>query len=182
MTGTPNLNITELTTNQNNKVIDLNNGFVKIDGATQGSISPAFTSNVRTLNSDEFTGSYEIVIPALSATGTLTVPLTKRVFAVNNLGNASHDVVVKGASGATVDVAALSLVELRNTGTGIFAFTGSGGGGGGGGGAVSSVNSRTGAVVLIGSDFANLDLSGLPTSNPGGGKAWLNGGVLQVGA
>lgn len=31
-------------------------------------------------------------------------------------------------------------------------------------------------------DFANLDLSGLPTSDPGSGKPWLNGGVLQVGA
>ena len=30
--------------------------------------------------------------------------------------------------------------------------------------------------------LANCDLSGLPTSNPGGGRPWLNGGVLQVGA
>jgi len=29
--------------------------------------------------------------------------------------------------------------------------------------------------------FATLDLSTLPTSNPGSGKPWLNGGVLQVG-
>jgi len=29
--------------------------------------------------------------------------------------------------------------------------------------------------------FASLDLSSLPTSNPGGGKPWLNGGVLQIG-
>ena len=30
--------------------------------------------------------------------------------------------------------------------------------------------------------IAALDFSTLPTSNPGGGKLWLNGGVLQVGA
>lgn len=30
--------------------------------------------------------------------------------------------------------------------------------------------------------LAAADLSGLPTSDPGGGKLWLNGGVLQVGA
>ncbi len=35
---------------------------------------------------------------------------------------------------------------------------------------------------LTPADFEDLDLSGLPTSNPGGGKPWLNGGVLQVGA
>ncbi len=172
MTGTPNLNITELTTNQTGKTIDINNGFVKLDGATQGQISPAFTSNVRTLTADEFTGNYEILIPTLSATGTLTVPLSKRLFAVNNLGNASHDVVVKGASGATVDVPALSLVELRNDGTGVYAFSAAGVIGG----AVTSFNTRTGAVTLAEADIANLDLSSLPTSDPGGGKVWLNGG------
>ncbi len=35
---------------------------------------------------------------------------------------------------------------------------------------------------LTPADFANLDLATLPTSDPGGGKPWLNGGVLQVGA
>lgn len=121
--ATDNLAITELTTNQTGKTITINDGFAKIDGATQGAISPSFTSNVRTLTADEFTGNYEIVVPSLSATGTLTVPLSKRVFAVNNLGNASHGLVVKGASGATADVAALSLVELRNDGTGVFEYT-----------------------------------------------------------
>lgn len=30
--------------------------------------------------------------------------------------------------------------------------------------------------------FAALNLSTLPTSDPGGGKVWLNSGVLTVGA
>jgi len=30
--------------------------------------------------------------------------------------------------------------------------------------------------------FASLDLSLLPTSDPGGGKPWRNGGLIQVGA
>lgn len=34
---------------------------------------------------------------------------------------------------------------------------------------------------LTAAAFAALDLSGLPTADPGGGKPWLNGGVLQVG-
>lgn len=37
----------------------------------------------------------------------------------------------------------------------------------------------TGALTPV--NFAALDLSTLPTSDPGGGKPWLNGGVLQVG-
>ena len=63
MTGTPNLNITELTPNQTTKTVDINNGFVKLDGATQGQFAPAFTSNARTLTGDEFTGSYFVGAP-----------------------------------------------------------------------------------------------------------------------
>lgn len=33
----------------------------------------------------------------------------------------------------------------------------------------------------IADDFAYADLSTLPTADPGGGKPWLNGGVVQVG-
>ena len=35
--------------------------------------------------------------------------------------------------------------------------------------------------VLTAQAFATLDLSGLPSSNPGGGRPWLNAGVLTVG-
>jgi hypothetical protein len=46
---------------------------------------------------------------------------------------------------------------------------------------VSSFNTRTGVVTLTAADIAALDLSGLPTSDPGSGKVWLNGNVLSVG-
>jgi len=42
-----------------------------------------------------------------------------------------------------------------------------------------NLNGITGGGGTI--DFENLDLSSLPTSDPGGGKPWLNGGVVQVG-
>lgn len=35
--------------------------------------------------------------------------------------------------------------------------------------------------ALTPGNFAALNLSSLPTSDPGSGKPWLNGGVLQVG-
>lgn len=38
------------------------------------------------------------------------------------------------------------------------------------------------AVSLTEANFAALNLSTLPTSNPGGGLPWLNSGVLTVGA
>jgi hypothetical protein len=37
------------------------------------------------------------------------------------------------------------------------------------------------ADALGGGSFGNYDLSGLPTSDPGDGKPWNNGGVLCVG-
>lgn len=38
------------------------------------------------------------------------------------------------------------------------------------------------ANTLTTSALAALDLSTLPTSNPGGGKMWLDGSTLRVGA
>lgn len=35
--------------------------------------------------------------------------------------------------------------------------------------------------AITAEQFAALDLSILPTSDPGGGMPWLNGGVMQVG-
>ena len=46
---------------------------------------------------------------------------------------------------------------------------------------VSSFNARTGAVVLTAADIAAVNLSTLPTSDPGGGLVWLNGAFLCVG-
>lgn len=40
----------------------------------------------------------------------------------------------------------------------------------------------TAGTSFSATQFATTDLSGLPTSNPGGGKPWLNGNVVQVGA
>ncbi len=48
-------------------------------------------------------------------------------------------------------------------------------------GGVRTFNTRTGAVVLTAADVSGLDLSTLPTSDPGSGGIWLNGGVAQVG-
>ncbi len=41
------------------------------------------------------------------------------------------------------------------------------------------IYSKLGPITAA--SFADLDLSGLPTADPGGGRPWLNGGVLQVG-
>jgi hypothetical protein len=164
--ATSNLAVTELTTNQTGKTVTINDAFEKIDNATQDDLAVTFTSNLRTLTGLEFTSSFMFVAGTLSATGTLTVPLTRRFFAVDNTGS-GHDLTVKGSTGATVSVASGDLAILYCNGTGIEALGGATGGGGG--------SPVTAAAILA------LDFSGAPTSDPGGGKLWLNGGVLQVG-
>lgn len=50
------------------------------------------------------------------------------------------------------------------------------------GSAMVAESATGGTGGLTTTSLAALDLSTLPTFNPGGGKLWLNGGVLQVGA
>jgi hypothetical protein len=52
----------------------------------------------------------------------------------------------------------------------------------GGTAGVSTFNGRPGAVVLLTADIAALDLRTLPTSDPGSGKVWINGGGGSSGA
>lgn len=47
---------------------------------------------------------------------------------------------------------------------------------------ITAYLSLTPHLPLTAANIANIDFSGLPTADPGGGKPWLNGGVLQVGA
>lgn len=42
--------------------------------------------------------------------------------------------------------------------------------------------SQTLSLALTAAILGAVDLSTLPTSDPGGGRLWLNGGVLMVGA
>lgn len=69
--------------------------------------------------------------------------------------------------GATATRTALGLGTLA-TQSGTFSGTSSG--------------MNTGDDPLTTAKLAALNCSTLPTSDPGGGKLWLNGGVLQVGA
>ena len=46
---------------------------------------------------------------------------------------------------------------------------------------LNKLTSNIGNITVTTAEFEALDLSTLPTSDPGGGKPWLNGGVVQVG-
>lgn len=164
MSTTSNLAINEVAPSQTSKETTINDGFEQVDNATQDSFNFSFTTNARTLSGTEFTNHFEFIAGTLTGNGILTVPLTKRFFAVDNSGS-GHQLTVKGSTGATVVMASGDLALIKCDGTDCKLYAGASGGGGG----VSEA------------DIAALDFSGLPTSDPGSGMLWLNGGVLQVG-
>lgn len=174
MADTPILGIHEIAPTQTDKTTTMNDAIVQLEGATQDNFAVVFTVNARTLSATEYTNHVCFVCGSLSGTGTLTVPLTKRLFVVDNSagGSPAHDVTVQGATGASATVTAGTVSLLYCDGTDVKSFTASVVSTG----AVTSFNTRTGAVTLTEADIANLDLSTLPTSDPGGGKVWINGG------
>ena len=105
---TPNLGISHIASNQNQKEIVANLAFDQLDAAANGVLGVAMADADKVLSAASFTGA-----AAFECTGAdtadrhLTVPNTMRVFIVNNKTTGSHNVIVKTAgSGGTVTVAA----------------------------------------------------------------------------
>jgi hypothetical protein len=105
MTVTPILQIAEVASNQNQKEVTINDGFLGVENATQAPLTVSLSAgNTATLSAGQFVGSFAFVCSGQSANATLVVPLSKRFFLVRNL-DATHQVTVGGATGATVIVA-----------------------------------------------------------------------------
>lgn len=147
--GTANLAIPYVSANQNQKEVTINEGFDAVDGALCGYFPVVFTSNAATLTAAEFNGNYVFVTGSQTALATLTVPLSKREFVVDN-STGSFGVNVGGASGTVVTVPAGSLVDMVCDGTNVRAFTAVATTG------VTSVAGRTGAVALSTADISGL--------------------------
>ncbi len=103
MATTPILGITELASNQNQKEITINNMIVALEAAGNAVLAVSFTANAKTLSASDSTRYVCFAAGNQTATATLTVPLTPRLFLVHN-ANASYDIVVGGATGSTVTV------------------------------------------------------------------------------
>lgn len=122
MAVTDNLNITEVATNQAEKETTMNTAINALDDATQGELAFTFTANARTLSTPEFTRSFAFSASNQTADGALTIPLTKRFFAVQN-GNGTYNIIVGGVTGATVIVPPGALVVLYCDGTNCIGAT-----------------------------------------------------------
>jgi hypothetical protein len=128
MAVTQALNITELAANQTSKELTINNALDKLSAATQKVSAINFTGNAYTLSLDEFTYSFCFVPTGVTAAATMTVPLTYRVFAVDNRANA-FQVTVKGATGAAAVVGANTAALIFCNGALCFGLSSGAGGG-----------------------------------------------------
>lgn len=124
MTTTPLWSIPEVAPSQDQKETTINNALVWLEGALADEYDGiAWTSDAFTLGNNAFTQHLTFKCPDNpSASSTLTVPLLKKFFIVNN-GLGSRQVTVKGATGASVVVPSATVAILLCDGTDIFTTT-----------------------------------------------------------
>ena len=122
MTVDVNLGFVLVANAQSQKEVTINNALTQLSSAMNSSLAISFTANARTLSASEYTRYHNFVCGTVSATGTLTVPLTNRNFVINNSANSGYAILVKGTSGAVGTVAASSVYELYCDGTNVVSL------------------------------------------------------------
>ncbi|MGE4043598.1 MAG: hypothetical protein AB7F35_02000 [Acetobacteraceae bacterium] len=122
MATTPILGISELASNQNQKEITINNMIVALEAAGNAVLAVSFTANAKTLSASDYTRYVCFTASNQTATATLIVPLTQRLFLVHN-ANATYDIVVGAVTGSTVTVPPASLRLIYCDGTDCITVT-----------------------------------------------------------
>lgn len=179
---TPILSITEVAAGQTQKETTINNAVRALEQAGNATLSVSFTANARTVTAAEFTRYAAFVGDDQTAAATLTVPLTERMFLVQN-GNVSYEIAVGGATGATVTVPASTMVLIRCDGTdcfGLDAASGSGVAAGSGiavSGSVISLQTISAGTFLGNSGTA----AAVPSAQVVGAALDFTGGTLNLG-
>ena len=143
---------------------DPGGGFLRLNNATQSSATAIYLD---LLSSD--TTDWTTVIDTL-ADSTNTVKGHIRLFKTLD---PTHWIVFElTALVSHVGYRELTVTEIGSSASNPFANTD----------AITLSFCRAGdQTTFSAADFMALDLSGMPTSDPGGGLPWLNGGVMQVG-
>jgi len=96
----PNLAIPEVDPSQDQKEVTQNNAIAWLDNAANATFAVAFTANAYAVTATQFTQAVRFKAGVLTAAGTLTIPLTARLFVVDNV-TSGFPLTVKGATGAT---------------------------------------------------------------------------------
>lgn len=134
MAQTPNLLLTEVAANQNQKEVTVNDALINLDGAIAGQVSIAMTDADYTLSTGE--GNQALGNMAFQFTGTLSagrniiVPASKKIYFIQNSTTGGHDLTVKtpSGSGVSVTVSSTSYTIVYSDGTNVLAASSAGGG------------------------------------------------------
>jgi hypothetical protein len=146
--ATPNLNITHIVTAQAQKEVTANEAFDALDAALCGELSLDFTSGNVSLSDAQFRGSIAFRAANLSVARDLTVPAIKRLFVASNKDGTNTLTMKRGSTSIAVAAGAVALLYADGTTNGLFNAAATSGAG-----AVTSVFTRTGAVVATSGDY-----------------------------
>lgn len=161
MSQTPNLKITEIAANQNQKEVTANQAFIEFDGAITDLLSVAMTDANYTLNSSE--GGEALAHMAFTFSGTLSadrniiVPVNKKLYLVQNNTTGGHNLTVKtsGGTGVAIAVSATSYTIVYCDGTNVVVASSAGGSG-----TVTHSGGLTSHAVIIGNGSADVKALG----------------------
>lgn len=104
--GTPNLGITHIAANQNQKEVTANAAFDALDEALCGGASISMTDANYTLTSAQALGNLAIVMTGtITAARNLIVPASRKPYLVSNQTTGGFNLTVKTASGTGIAVA-----------------------------------------------------------------------------
>jgi hypothetical protein len=168
----PILGIPEIAPTQTDKTTTINDAIVALESATQDQLAINLAGGSLTLSAMQFTRYAVFYISGQTAAQTLTVPLTKRLFAVRNAG--AFAITVAGSSGATVSVAPGNGSIIQCTGTDCVVF---------GSGSIGATG-PTGPPGPIASLIAGAGLNGgtITTSGQTISADWQLGTVTALGS
>jgi hypothetical protein len=119
MSSTPILGILEIAPGQDQKEDTANAAIEALEAATQDELAISYTADARVLTTSEFSRHLCFVCPSNGAAATLTVPLGKRLFMVDNRAS-TLQVSVGGPTGASVVVPGGAAAVVRCNGTDCF--------------------------------------------------------------
>lgn len=167
MTTTPILAIPLVGPTQNDKTTTMNDAIAAIEDATQDQLAVSFASGNVTLTALQYTRHLVFICSGLTADRNLVVPLTKRLFVVRN--SSAYNVTVKGATGATVVIAAGDGAIIHCDATDCVSLAAGGAG-------PTGPTGLPGGAITIGYTFDTTTTN----SDPGSGTLRLNAGTQNT--
>jgi hypothetical protein len=123
MTTTPLLGIQQVAATQNQKEVTINDAILALESAGNGVTAISMSAGSVTLTATQYASGVCFECTGASSDVTLTVPLTARLFLVNNLNSTGGTITVGGATGTNVSVSVGSMVPIFCDGTNCYTVT-----------------------------------------------------------